>query len=161
MSVTTNVIAKFKQLFYNSGTTPDLVDTAVEAMNDYFYTVKLPNGADGNSAVTAANSAVTIPVFVDSKLIAAKLSCDKDKAILNTAADDIVVTIATNGVTVSTFNSNAAATGAVAANATVNLTVNTVNSFVDAGENILVAYTMADNTNNTPNAIISLQLRRQ
>lgn len=159
MSVTTNVVAKFKQLFHNAGTTSNAVSDAVDALNDFYITVQLPVGYDGNTAAAAANAAVTVPVFADSKLLGAKLSATT--AMTNTAGDDVVLTVATNGVTVCTYNSNAAATGAIAANGVSNLTVTTTNSFVDAGEKILVAYAMADNTNNYLNGTLTLQLRRQ
>jgi hypothetical protein len=159
MSVTTNIVAKFKQLFHAAGANSNSVSDAIDALNDFYIDLKIPNGFDGNAASAAANASVTVPVFVDAKLIGAKLSTTT--AIANTTGDDVVITVATNGVTVATFNSNAAVSGAVAANGVANITVTTTNSFVDAGEKILVAYTMGDVTNNYPNGILSLQLRRQ
>jgi hypothetical protein len=134
-----NVIVKFKQLFYNAGANSAVVNDAVDGIMDTDYVATV------SGATNMANAAVTIIPSKDIQLISCKMV--PRTAILNTAADDIVVSIKTNGVTVGTYNSNATASGAVAADAIHTISINTTNSFVDAGEKLSVVYTLADTQN--------------
>lgn len=158
MSVTTNIVTKFKQLFYNAGTTPDLVDSAIDAMDDIIVAIKVPSGNDGNAASAAVNSAMSFALPVDTKLIGAKMSTTN--AIDNAAADTINLNVAVNGIVAVAFDSDALA-ATLAANTVTNLTVNTVNSFLDAGEVCIVSYLQQVAANNYLDGIVTLQFRRQ
>lgn len=160
MSVTTNILTKWKEFFYNTGSSEIAVSNAVTNFHSTTLSVKLPTGTDGNTAAAAANGSLVLTVPVDCKL-SASYYANGPVALTNATGDDIVVTVSTNGIACSTYNTNAAAQGAVAANAIGTFSTNTVNSYVDAGEKILVVYTMADNTNNYLNGNLILHLTKE
>jgi len=157
MTTTSNLIQKQKQAGHAAASTSNAVSDAVDVLNDFYLTVQLPTGSDGNTTVTAANDSVAVSVPLDCKLQNAYLTATA--AITNTAGDTILVNVATNGVAAITFDSDDLAATAAANSATA-LTVNTVNSFVDIGEVVLVSYTMEDNTNNYLEGILTLGFRR-
>ena len=154
MSVLTNVLTKMKQAWYNTGANSEVVAAAVDKMEGQVVSIRLPSGADGNAVAAAADSSVLLTVPWDCRLMSAYFV--STPAIVNTEAMDVVVSIATNGVTAGSYNSNAAAQGAVAANGVATFSMTTDNSYVDAGEKVLVAYTMADNTNNYLDGILTM-----
>ncbi len=168
MSDITNVIAKQKQLYHNAGANSSATSDAVDSINDFFITVKLPTGSDGNTTVTAANDSVATTAPVDCKLVSAYFATTPTitstaggrASTSGPATDTININVQTNGVAVVNFNSDnlAAASGA---NAVVTLTVNSVNSFLDAGEVCLIDYNMEDNTNNYIEGELVLGFRRQ
>jgi DNA/RNA-binding domain of Phe-tRNA-synthetase-like protein len=159
MSVTTNIVAKFKQLFYNAGDNSNAVSDAVEQFNDFFIAVQVPAEPAGNAYAAAANGSVALTVPYNAKLVGCNICTTP--AVTNATGDDIVITVTTNGATAATYNSNASAQGAISANSVGAFSVNTVNSFIDAGEVCKLAYTMADNTNNYLNGVVTITFRRQ
>lgn len=162
MSVATNIVTKLKQLAYNAGSNSNSVDTAVDQLMDYRIAIAVPTAAGmmgGANLNAQANDTAVLAIDANSKLVGCNFSAAT--ATTNTAADDIVITVRTNGATAATYNSNAAAQGACAANGVVAFSVNTTNSFVDAGESITITYTMADVTNNYLDGTILLTLRPQ
>jgi len=157
MSDTTNVTTKQKQLYHDSAANAQAVSDAVDALTDIVVNVQLPTGSDGEDSINAANDSVCITMPVNCKLQSAYLTATN--TITSTGTDTILVTVKTNGVTAATFNSDTLA-AAISANGVSAITVNTVNSFVDAGEVVLIAYTMEDNANNYIEGELILGFRR-
>jgi hypothetical protein len=159
MSVTTNVIAKMKQLFYNAGDNSNAVSDAIDQFNDFFIAVHVPAEPAGNAYAAAANGSVAVTVPYNSKLVGCNICTTP--AITNATGDDIVMTVTANGVTSASYNSNASAQGGIKANSVGAFSMTVTNSFVDAGEVCKLAYTMADNTNNYLDGYVTLTFRRQ
>lgn len=155
MSTTTNIQAKFKQLFHTAGAnTTDTSDT-VDSLNDVIVNIKLPNGNDGNAAVGAANSSVTFTLPYSAKLYKAYLS--STNAIDNAAADTIFVNVSVNGTAAIAFNSdNLAST--LAANTATALTV--TNASLSAGNAVVVSYAQQTVANNFVDGILTLVFQR-
>lgn len=149
MSVTTNIVAKMKQLFYNAGDNSNAVSDAVDIFNDFEVTLFL----------NTDNSIVCYSPPVDCKLVGAKILAGVTNITCNTAANTTVYTINTNGVTVNTFNTDAKSAD-IGAGTAYNLTVNTVNSFVDAGEICKVTLVNDQAGDDFPQHI-ALRFRRQ
>ena len=156
MSDTTNVIAKQKALYHDANSSN--VSDAVEAMHDIIINVKLPTGSDGNAAVGAADDSLVVTTPVDAKLVSAYFAATV--SITNEAANTIALTIKTNGETAVSFDSDDLA-ATVAANAIAELTVNAANSFLDAGEVCLIAYTQQQVAENYLEGELVLTFRRQ
>ena len=164
MSVTTNIFSDMARLFHSCGSNQAAAN-AVSALEDKVYEIRdqilvahLPSITDGNAAAAAANGSITMTSPFDCKLIKAYLCTTP--AITNATGDDVIVGINTNGVTACSYNSNASAQGAIAANSVLSFS-DPSNGYVDTGEVIKIYYTMADNTNNYLNAKVVMQFRRQ
>lgn len=159
MSVTTNIVAKFKQLFHSAGTTSNAVSDAVDALNDIYIAVKVPDASKcpGGNAANATNSSITLTLPIDTKLVSAYMT--STNAIDNDAADTIFVNVSVNGVAAIAFDSDA--TAGIAANAAAALTVNTVNSYLDAGEPCIISYAQQTAAKNFIDGVVTLAFRRQ
>jgi hypothetical protein len=154
MSVASNVLTKMKQLWYNTGANSEVVATAVDNYHGCILSCRLPNGADGALVNAAANGSVVMTVPFDARLMTA--SYTPTTATTEVAGDDVIITVSTNGVAAASYNSNAAAQGEAAVNAGMALSMTTVNSYIDAGEVLLVAYTMADVSDNYLDGILTM-----
>lgn len=158
MSVTTNIVQKLKQFCYNAGDNAAAVHTATEALSDMIVAVRVPNGTDGNAYTAAENSSVTLTMPVDCKLQSAYFCttavCD------STAGNTKTLTVNTNGWTAVSFYSDALAANA-AVNSVMTLTTNTINSYVDAGEAVVVEYKNQTVGSNALMGTLVLSFRRQ
>jgi len=156
MSDTTNVIAKQKALYHDANSSN--VSDAVEAMHDIILNVKIPTGSDGNTAVAAADDSLVTTLPVNGKLVSAYFATTVD--ITNEAANTIALTVKTNGITAISFDSDDLA-ATVSANSIATLTVDASNSFLDAGEACLIAYTQQQVAENYLEGELVLTFRRQ
>lgn len=156
MSDITNVITKQKQMYYNAGVNSTNVGDAVESLSDQAVSISYGsvNFADYTNT---ANVAVVAP-------FAAKLKAAyfvTDAAVLNTAADEILMTISCNGNAAGTYNSNASADGALAAGGIHTFSLTAANAAVAAGEKITIAATAETVANQAPYGILTFLLQRQ
>ena len=158
MSVTTNVVTKRKQAYYNAGANSAVVDTAVEEIDDIVITVRVPffTSADGNAA-NGVNDSTTLTLPVATKLAGGKYACTT--ALANTGTDTVLITVSCNGSAAALVNSDIIDN--VAANGTTNFVVTEANAALAADETCHLAFTMEDVANNPVDGVVTLQFRRQ
>lgn len=126
-AVSSNIVQKLKQLFYNAGSNSNAVSDAVDTFCDKTLTFHIVSGT--------TNVAVNSIVREDLQLVSAYFA--PSVATANSDANTVFLGVTTNGVEVANVNTDATSLNALAVNTCRNLSVNTVNSFIDDGEYLL------------------------
>ena len=129
MSTTTNIITSMQAFLHNKGAnTSDARDTVSSVFNQWDIAINTyGDNFIGSYAPT-----------VNCKLVGANICTANAVIIGNTSGNFITYTVNTNGVTAATLNCEADLAANIAVNSVQALTVNTANSFVDAGEIVLI-----------------------
>lgn len=148
MSVTTNVITKFKQLFYNAGDTPAEVDSAVDGLNQKEVIIALDSATTNVSVNYKASEALSLASATFSATV----------ATASTAANTVTFAISTNGTEVASLNTDGASMNAVAVGDIYDFTVDTANASVAAGEYVVVS--CAHESGNAAGGIVTLRFDR-
>lgn len=151
MSTQSNIVDQQRAIFHSAGDNSADVESHVNGFVDLVEYVRV--GGPG----TAVNDYAIICPTVNCKLKAATYI---GEALANTAGDDIVLTITTNGVSCVSWNTNTGAQDAIAANTLTDLSPTVTNSFVDTDEQVVLNWTMADAANNNLNGVVRLVFER-
>ena len=154
MSTTTNIIAKQKQANYNAGATSGDVDSAVDDLNGVLITFKVGESTNANIVNTDLDAVMPFAATVD------KMYYVPHFAVADTATDEILLTLSCNGNACASYNSNASADGALAAQAIHTATITAANASIAAGEKLNLAMTAEDPTNNSPHGTVTVFLKR-
>ena len=150
MSVTTNVITKQKQSYYNAGDNASVVDTAVDNM----AAIIVPVNTYGDNCV--ACFAPTVACTLTNCTVAAG---DAD-IIGNTAGNAVTYTVNCNAVTCATLNCEADLAANVAAGSSQAMTVNSLAGVLTAGQVVLITVSTEAAADSNVAQTVTLHLER-